>query len=62
MKERGFSDESDIEMFKNLRRDTDETSDRMEEIITIIEGIYIGKGKKTKELKNIEDYLNMIKD
>ena len=34
----------------------------MKEIITRLEVAYIGMGKKTKELKDIEDYLNMIKD
>ena len=42
-------------MVQNLRRDTEETTDRME-------GVYIGKKKKTNELKDIEDYLIVIKE
>ena len=33
VKERCFYDKSDIKMFKNLRRDREETTDGMEEII-----------------------------
>ena len=46
MKERGLNDEAGIKMVKNLRRDTKETTDRMEEITTMPEG------RNTKKLKD----------
>ena len=40
---------------KDLRKDTEETTDRLEEILTVLEGVYIGgsRVKETKELKDI---------
>ena len=38
VKERGFYDKADIQMVKNLRRDKRETTDRMKEIIKMLEG------------------------
>ena len=62
VKERGYYDEADIQVVKNLRRDTEETTDRLEEIIRYLEGVYIGREKTNKELKDIEDYFNVNKE
>ena len=44
-------------MMKGLRKDTEETTDRFVEIITILESVYTGylKEKKKKEMKEIND-------
>ena len=60
MKERSFYDEADFQKIKTLRKDTEETSDRLEEIITHLEGVYMRKGKRSKELKAIKDYYIII--
>ena len=56
VKEGGFCDEADFQVIKTLRRYTEETPDRLEDIITFLEGVYMGRGKNTKELKDIGDY------
>ena len=56
MKERGFYNVADFQNIKDLRKDTEETTDKLEEIITYMEGVYISKGKRNKEPKEIDDY------
>ena len=58
--ERGFYDKADFQKIKTLRRDTEETTDRLKDIITYLEGVYIGRGKRNNEIKEIEDYYNGI--
>ena len=45
-----------ISRWSRTWEETEETTDNMEEIITMFEG------KKTKKLKDIEDFFNVIKD
>ena len=55
VKDRGFYDETDLQKIKDLRRDTEETTDRFKEIITFLESVYTGKGKKKeKESEEID--------
>ena len=49
MKDRGFYDETDFQKIKDLRNDTEETTDRFEEIITYLEGVYIDYCKRNGE-------------
>ena len=55
VKERGCYNETNFQKIKDLRKDTEETTDRLEEILTVLEGVYIGgsRVKETKELKDI---------
>ena len=48
-KDRGFFDEHDFQKIKDLRRDTEETTTRFKEIITFLDAVYSGKGKKEGE-------------
>ena len=50
VKDRGLYDETD------LRRDTEETTDRCKEIITLLESVYTGKGKKKEKEWEEKDY------
>ena len=55
VKDRGFYDETDFQKIKDLRRDTEETTDRFKKIITFLESVYTGKGKKKeKESEEID--------
>ena len=56
VKKRGFYNEADFQKIKDLRKDKEETTERLEEIITCLEGVYMGRGNRSKELKEIEDY------
>ena len=60
VKERGFYDEADLQKIKDLRKDTEEITYRLEGIITYLQGVYMGRGKRSKELKEIEDYYIVI--
>ena len=62
MKNRGFYDEAKFHKIKDLRKGTEETTDRFVEIITIVEGVYTGysKAKKKKEIKEIDDCFKAI--
>ena len=61
MKDRGLIDEDDFQKIKDLRRDTEETTNRFEEIITFLEGVYSPKGKKKeKELEDIDKCFEVI--
>ena len=42
VKERGCYNETNFKKIKDLRKDTEETTDRLEEILTVLEGVYIG--------------------
>ena len=48
VKERCFYDEADLQRIKDPRKDTKETIDRLEEIITFLEGVYIGGEKERR--------------
>ena len=48
MKNRGFYDEVNFQKIKDLRKDTEETIDRFEEIITFLEDVYTGCSKLKK--------------
>ena len=45
MKERGFYDEADLQKIKDLRKDTEETTDRLEQILTYLEGVTWAEGR-----------------
>ena len=51
---RTYYDEEDFKKVKDLKKETDEYTDKYEEIITYSESCYAGKpGKKKKEIKEI---------
>ena len=60
MKEGGSYHKTDLQKIKGLRKDTEETADKLEEIITYLEDFYMGRRKRSKELKEIEDYYTVI--
>ena len=44
VKEKCFYYEADFQKIEDLRKDTEETTDRLEEIIIYLEGVYMGRG------------------
>ena len=61
VKDKGLFDEDDFQKIKDLRRDTKKTTTRFDEIITFLEGVYSGKGKKKeKEMEEIDKYFVVI--
>ena len=54
-----FYDPEEIQKVKDVRKDSDEITDSVEEILTALEGIYRGKAQK-KELKEFEEYMVTI--
>ena len=62
MIDRGYYDEDAFKNVKDLKKDTDDITDKYKDIITNLDRVYVSKlAKKDKEIKEVDNFTEISK-